>query len=312
MPEGAGPLWSLGGLVAAMAVLAWSAACLDGAILARAAGRRVTPAIMLAPVREAARLCFVQRSATTLPDSLAWRLGVVMVLFVPIVASTVIPLAPSLVVTDLLVGAIFWYGIHTLLWVGVHLVGWSANSHYPLVGAHRYLAQAFAYTMVLSIIVLVVATPAGTFRVLGIVERQSGLWFAVWAPAAFTLYLVTVPALAFWTPFATPVASDLAGGVAVELSGVDRLVFFAGRSMSLVTGAAFAVPLFLGGHHGPFLPGAAWIAVKTLAVLALLVCAGRAWPRVPVDRFEEVAWIVLIPLVLVQLFVVGGIALLVR
>ncbi len=55
-----------------------------------------------------------------------------------------------------------------------------------------------------------------------------------------------------------------------EVSGVDRLLLLAGRHALLAAGAAFSVPLFLGGGAGPLLPEAGWQLVKTL--LVLLAC----------------------------------------
>jgi NADH-quinone oxidoreductase subunit H len=311
VPDTVGPVWSWPLLVAVLAGYALVAASLDAVLAARAAGRRLGVVALLRPVRQSLRLLATQRTSVTLPDANSWRLGVVMLVFTPIVASVVIPLSATLIVSDLLVGAIWWYALHTLLWVSVHLVGWGSNSHYPMIGAHRYLGQAFSYTMALSILLLVVAVPAASFRVSTIVASQ-GVWYAVWAPAAFVLHLVFTLALAFYGPFETTTAVDVAEGVGVELSSVDRLLFYVGRYLALVSGAALAVPLYLGGHHGPWLPGWLWIAVKTVAVIVTLVAVKWLLPRIPVDRFGEIAWIVLIPVALVQLFVTAGVALAVR
>lgn len=312
MSDTVGPVWSWPLLVAVLVGYALLAASLDAVLAARAAGRRVGTATLLRPIRQSLRLLATQRTSVTLPDANSWRLGIVMIVFVPVVASVVIPLSETLIVSDLLVGAIWWYALHTLLWVAVHLAGWGSNSHYAMVGAHRYLGQAFSYTMALSILLLVVAVPAASFRISTIVTTQGGLWYVVWAPAAFVLHLAFTLALAFYGPFETPTAGDVADGVGVELSSVDRLLFFVGRYLALVSGAALAVPLYLGGHHGPWLPGWLWIAVKTVAVVVTLVAAKWLLPRVPVDRFGEIAWIVLIPMALVQLFVTAGVALAVR
>jgi NADH-quinone oxidoreductase subunit H len=122
-------------------------------------------------------------------------------------------------------------------------------------------------------------------------------------PAAFVVYLASVYAFSFLGPFAYPVGTDLAGGVLAELSGVDRLVVEAGRWLLLAAGAGMAVPLFLGGGAGPALPSWAWSAVKTLAVLALLTWARRRLPVLRADRYAEFAWVVLIPLTVIQALV---------
>jgi NADH-quinone oxidoreductase subunit H len=88
-----------------------------------------------------------------------------------------------------------------------------------------------------------------------------------------------------------------------ETSGADRLLLSAGRWLLLTAGSAMAVPLFLGGGAGPGLPAWAWSLIKTLAVLALLVWSRRRLPAVRADRYVEFAWVVLVPLTVVQTLV---------
>ncbi|WP_279561583.1 NADH-quinone oxidoreductase subunit H [Pseudonocardia autotrophica] len=146
---------------------------------------------------------------------------------------------------------------------------------------------------------------AGSLRITDIVDAQAGLWFVVLMPAAFVVYLLSAAAMAFWGPFDAPVARDTAGGAAAELSGVDRLLFAAGRRLLLVAAAAMAVPLFLGGGHGPWLPAWAWVGLKTTAVLAVLVWLRHRLPTIRMDRWAEISWVVLVPLTIVQALVVA-------
>lgn len=305
------PWWSVPVLLAVLGSAAVLAVALNSVLAVRAAGTPVGAALVQ-PLRETVRLVVTQRATTDVPDAIVWRLGVVSVVLLPVLASAVLPVTPGVVVADLPVGLVWWTALMALLWVAVFLAGWGPNSHYSLVAGYRFVAQALAYEMPLAIVVITVGLAAGSLQVSEVVAAQAGLWFVVWAPAAFGVYLLCAAAASFWGPFATPTATDLAGGVTVELAGVDRLVFLVGRYLVLAAAAAFAVPLFLGGHHGPLLPGWLWIMVKTLAVLGLLVALRWLLPRVRMDRFEEVAWIGLIPLTLVQLFVVAGILLVVR
>ena len=309
----AGPIWSIPVLMLALGLLAWVAVAANDALRAASAGRPPGAQPLAAPGRAALRLLLKERSSTPMPDALLWRLGATVVFTVPLLAAVVSPLAPGVAVADLSVGIVWWTALMALLWVGVFLVGWGANSAYPTIGGYRFLAQARAYEMPLAIVVITIGLVAGSLQVSQIVAAQAdGVWFALWAPVAFVVYLLAASAQAFWGPFSTPVGSDLGGGVTGELAGPDRLVFMIGRYLALVVAAAFAVPLFLGGHHGPLLPGWSWILIKTLLVLALLVAARWVWPRVRIDRFEEFAWVVLIPLTLVQLFVVGAVVLWLR
>lgn len=298
-------------LVAVVAVLAIGGAAFDSSIGARAAGRKVGWADLAAPLRESVRLLVKQGRTTRRPDRLLLRLGVGAVPVVALVASVVVPLGAR-PVADLGIGVVWWTAFLAMLWVAVWLVGWGPNAAYSLAAGYRFIAQALAYEMPLAISVVTVALAAGTLRVGGIVEAQEGLWYVVWQPLGAAVYLVCGLAAAFWGPLGQPVGRDLGGGVTAELSGADRLVFLAGRWLVLVAVAGFAVPLFLGGGAGPWLPAWAWSLVKTLAVLALLVVLRWRLPVVRVDRFEEFAWMVLLPLALVQAFVVGVVVLIGR
>ena len=85
-------------------------------------------------------------------------------------------------------------------------------------------------------------------------------------------------------------------------------MFEAGRYALLAAGAAFAVPMFLGGGAGPLLPGWAWVLLRTVLLLAVLVWARRRVPALRPDKFMEVGWLVVLPAVLVQDLVVAVIA----
>jgi NADH-quinone oxidoreductase subunit H len=47
------------------------------------------------------------------------------------------------------------------------------------------------------------------------------------------------------------------------------------------------------------------VAVKTLAVLAVLVWLGRRFPTIRMDRFTEISWVVLVPLTIAQALAVA-------
>ena len=78
------------------------------------------------------------------------------------------------------------------------------------------------------------------------------------------------------------------------------MVFSAGRYGVLVAGAAFAVPLFLGGGSGAILPEWAWSLLKTVLVLAAFVWVRRRIPLMRPDQFMEVGWMLLIPAGMLQ------------
>jgi NADH-quinone oxidoreductase subunit H len=298
------PLWSVLVAPAVLAVLAWAAAALHSVLSARAAGAPVGWGLLASPVWEVTSLLGQQRRATVAADGLLRRLGGASLCVAAVLAVLVVPLGGH-VVSDLPVGVVWFNAMEVVAWAALWLTGWGSNSALPLVGGYRFVAQGLAYELPHMFALITAGLGAGSLQVGQIAEAQSGLWFVVWMPVAFVIYLLSALAMAFWSPFDQPVGPDLAGGVLVELSGVDRLVLLVGRYLLLVAASAMAVPLFLGGGAGPLLPAWAWSLIKTLAVLGVLVWARTRVPTVRMDRFTEVAWMVLVPAALLQALVVA-------
>ncbi|MWA04155.1 NADH-quinone oxidoreductase subunit H [Actinomadura sp. LD22] len=290
------PAWTVVALPLVLAGLAYSAAAMDAGL--RSGGG------IAAPLREGVRLIVQQRRRMHAADMLLVRAGVLSLPVAAVLAAAVIPLGRT-AVWDLRVGVVWFNAMEVVAWASLWLAGWGVNSAFPLVGGYRLVAQGLAYELPHMFALITAALGAGSLDFGEVAAAQHGLWFAVWMPVAFAVYLLSALAMAFWGPMGHPLADDLAGGAAAELSGPDRLVFFAGRSALLTVAAAAAVPLFLGGASGPWLPGWAWSLVKTYAVLALLVWVRGRFPVLRMDRFMAAAWLVLIPAALLQALVVG-------
>jgi NADH-quinone oxidoreductase subunit H len=298
------PAWALIAFPIVLAALALLAAAFDSVLTAVATGRPAPLKAMSDPLREAARLVVQQRRRTFMPDILLMRIGIFTLVVAAVLAGVVLPLGDR-PVADLSVGIVWFNAMEVCVWGSLWLTGWGPNSVYPLIGGYRFLAQGLAYELPHMFALITAALGAGSLRIGDVVGAQRGLWFAVWMPVAFAVYLISAVAMAFWGPMNQAVGSDIAGGVRAELSGPDRLIFQAGRYALLAVAAAAAVPLFLGGGVGPVLPAWLWTALKTIAVLAVLVWAKHRLPAIRMDRFMEVSWMVLIPATLLQMLIVG-------
>ncbi len=287
-------------------LLAALAAALDGSVESVADGRRPLQGAGK-PIRETARLLRQRRRVTVSADHLLTRVGTAGLLPVALLMTTVVPLG-GWVLFDSPVGVVWFNAMDVMVWALVWLTGWGPNSAHSLIGGYRFLALALGYELPLMFALVAPPIAAGSLRVADVAAAQDGVWFVVWMPVAFLVYCLGVLAFSVWGPFAVAAGTDLAGGVLSELSGADRLLFLAGRYTLLVAGAAFAVPMFLGGGAGPLLPGWAWVLVKTLLLLAVLVTSRRWLPSMRPDRFVELAWVVLLPLVVAQDLVVAVVA----
>ena len=268
--------------------------------------RRALGGTFVAPVRSALRLLFKEFRSTERPDLALWLAAPLLLLTLVFAALAVMPLAPGLIGADLSIGVVFFTAMFALVMVAAFAAGWGPNSKYPLAAGYRFIGLMLAYEMPFAITIIAVALPAESLALSEIALWQERvIWNVLLQPVGFLIYLVSALAVAFSGPFDLVNSSDLAGGAELEMGGAPLLVWrFAHYALLLAT-SAFAVPLFLGGGAGPVLPDLAWTVVKVLALASTLVLVGHASVRLRLDWFMRVAWVFLIPLSLLNLFLVG-------
>jgi NADH-quinone oxidoreductase subunit H len=270
------------------------------------AGWRAMIMVPLAPIRSALRLLLNESRPTETPDLLLWRAAPVLLVTLTLAALAVMPMAPGMIGADLSVGVVFFTAMFALVMVAIFAAGWGPNSKYPLIAGYRFIGLMLAYEMPFAITIIAVALPAESLALGDIVQLQKDVvWNVVLQPVGFLIYLLSALAVAFWGPFEMISSADLAGGAELEMGGADLALWRFGHYALLLTASAFAVPLFLGGDAGPFLPGPAWTCIKVLIVASVLVATTHAVPRLRLEAFMKIAWIALIPLSLANLFLVG-------
>lgn len=288
---------ALGGGVYALAVL-------DALAAAALAGRRPQGAL-LAPVRRAAFLLVQQPSSTERPDAPAWRLAPALYLSLAAGGLALVPMSGTFVPADAPAAVVLWGAMEALALVAVFLHGWSANALLPLLGAYRFVALGLSILLISMFVLIAAALPAESLRLTAIVESQRELWNVVRQPLGLPLLLGVGAVLAFWGPLDFADSPDLAGGTASEVSGPPLLVWKVARAAMLVSFAALAASVFLGGWLGPGLPGPVWLALKTLALLAGVAGARHASLRFDTERLVSAVWTVLLPLSFLHLALAG-------
>ncbi len=261
------------------------------------------------PFTTAALLLRQRPTRTERPDPVTWLLAPAALVGLALTGAGTVPLGPGTAPADTSAGIVLFGAAMALVMVCVYLHGWSANAVPPLVGGYRFIAQALSYEMPLALVLIAAALPAESLSIGDIVQSQAGVWNVIRQPLGLPLYLVAAVGVAFTGPLATPDAPDLAGGTAAEVAGAALLVWRIARAALLVALAAVGAAVFLGGWRGPWLPGPVWTVAKTGVLLLLLTGSGRLIARIRLERFVVVAWAVLIPLALVDVFVSGVLAL---
>jgi NADH-quinone oxidoreductase subunit H len=310
MREFASPPLAVAAVGLALILGVYVTAVLDRSMYARVAyGKWRLAHALTGPLTTAALLVRQTRRTTERPDAAGWATAPALLMGLAAVALAMVPLAPDTVAADPSTGFVVFSAAVVFVMIAVFLHGWSPNSAMALHGAYRFGAEALSLQIPFLLAMLATALPAESLSIVDIVIAQEPMWNVVRQPLGLPIYLVVGLAVSFWGPLNFPDASDLAGGTSIEDSGVARLLWKAARLAMLVAVAAMGAAGFLGGWWGPVLPGAVWIILKSLVLLGFLIAAGHLVPRIPIERFVVTAWVVLIPLALVNIFVSGAILL---
>ena len=307
MSEFASPPLAVGAVGLALILGIYVTAVLDRSMYARIAyGNWRLIQALTGPLATAALLARQTRRTTERPDAAGWAIAPAVLIGLAAVALAMVPLAPDTVAADPSTGFVVFSAAVVFVMIAVFLHGWSPNSAMALHGAYRFGAEALSLQIPFLLAMLATALPAESLSIVDIVMAQESLWNVVRQPLGLPIYLVVGLAVSFWGPLNFPDASDLAGGTSIEDSGIARLLWKCARLAMLFAVAAMGAAGFLGGWWGPVLPGAVWMIVKSLALLGLMIAAGHLVPRIPIERFVVTAWVVLVPLALVNIFVSGA------
>ncbi|MBC7129774.1 NADH-quinone oxidoreductase subunit H, partial [Candidatus Bathyarchaeota archaeon] len=157
---------------------------------------------------------------------------------------------------------------------------------------------------------LLALAPAFLARSLGLsgIASSQSVPFAIIAPWAFILFIITLQAELEKDPFDIPHAeTEVVGGYETEYSG-RRLAFLKlAKDVQIILGAALAVELFLGGPYGPVLFGppavwyTIWFIVKLIAVIIVTEYLTCVFARLRIDQVVSGNWRLLLPLSVLSL-----------
>jgi NADH-quinone oxidoreductase subunit H len=258
------------------------------------------------PVLSAVALLGRESLVPRKPDRIFFEVAPPLLLVSAVVAFSVLPLAPGLIVADLATGALFVNAALVYVMVALVMAGWGPDGAYAMVAGWRFLGQLVGYSMPIVMAIAAIGMRAESLVTTRVVESQAPLWNVLYQPIGFAVFFLAAMALCFLPPFDLPTApGELAGGVEAEYTGWRLAVFRLARTLLIVTVAAAVTVFYLGGWLGPVLPSWAWSAIKILAVAAALLLAGRYVPRVREEHLLAWWWKYGIPLALFNIFYVG-------
>jgi NADH-quinone oxidoreductase subunit H len=271
------------------------------------AGARPTPGPALQELRGTLRSP-LQRPETY--DSYLFHLAPPLLVLAAVVALATVPWAPGFRGIDFQAGTLLFVAALAYVTPAMFMAGWGAGRPLSVVGGFRWIALMLAYAMPLAMVVTAVGAPAGSLRPTAIVDIQHAVPMALVQPLAFVLWLPAVTAVCFLPPFDLPQAdSELGGGVFAGYRGLDRVLVGLAQRILLLAVSGMTAALFLAGWQWPLLPPLLWMALKTSAIAAVILWAGRRLPRVEISRTLSLAWKVANPLAILAIVIAGGLTL---
>ena len=271
---------------------------------------------ILQPIADSIKLILKEDVMHDGAERAIFHLAPVIVAVTALMMFAVVPFGPEIilfgrkipmVITDINVGVLYVVALSSLSIYGVALGGWASNSKYALLGGIRGAAQMISYELALGLSIIPVVMLTGSFSLVDIVSAQDELPFILVQPLAFIIFILSAMAESKRIPFDLPEAeTELGAGYHTEYSGMRFGLFFLGEYVHMqVMGALMAV-FFLGGWHGPILPGPIWLLIKIIIVSVVMIWVRATLPRLRYDQLMELGWKVLIPAALINILITGA------
>ncbi|MGW0808367.1 NADH-quinone oxidoreductase subunit NuoH [Nonomuraea sp. NPDC002799] len=216
-----------------------------------------------------------------------------------------IPIDRDLVAVDLDLGLFFVLAVMGIGVLGSIMAGWASANKYSVLGGMRSAAQLMSYELPLVLAAASIAMAAGTLSIPGIVEAWQWWWLPWQAIGGVVFFLAGLAELRR-PPFDMPIAeSEIIMGPMTEYTGMRFALFMLAEYAGIVVLSFLTTVLFLGGWHGPFLPGWLWTLIKVFLLAFVVIWLRVTYPRLREDQLQKLAWAVLVPLALLQLALTG-------
>ena len=283
---------------------------------------RAGPWGLLQPVADGVKLIFKEELIPDEADKPLFLLAPIITVVPVLILMAVVPLGPDVTLFgrtftlslagDVNVGVLYILSVASIAVYGIVIAGWSSNSKYALLGGLRSTAQMVSYELALGLAFIGPILLADSLSVQDIVAGQRNVWFIVWQPIGFMIFLLASIAELNRAPFDMPEAEqELTAGYHTEYSGMKFALFFMAEYGKMIAVSFIAASLFLGGYWGPFvdrlpLLGPVYLFLKVFALLFLMVWVRATLPRLRYDRLMAFGWKIMLPLALLNVVVTGA------
>ncbi len=304
-------------LIPIAAMLVWVERRMIGIWQDRLGPNRVGPFGILQSLADLLKILGKEDWIPPFSERLVFTIAPVIGAVCVLMSFAVIPFSPSIGVSDLNIGLLFFLAMASLSVYSVVLAGWASNSKYALLGGMRAAAQTISYEVFMGLSVMGVVLLTGSFNLREIVIAQESGWLIQTQFLGFIIFLIAGIAESHRLPFDLPEAeTELTAGFHTEYSGLKFALFFLGEYLSVTLISAMSVVLFFGGWLMPeplasWLPPLVWFILKILFFVMFFILLRTSLPRPRFDQLLSFGWKYMLPLALINLlataaFKLGG------
>jgi NADH-quinone oxidoreductase subunit H len=291
---------------------------------------RVGPLGLFQPIADALKFMFKEDVTPSAADKPLYLLAPALALLPAFTTYVVIPFGPDitvngrtvpLVVANVDTGVLIFLAISSLSVYSLVMAGYASNNKFSLLGSIRASAQLISYELALTISVLAVLIPVGSFRLQDVVAyQQAHLWTFIPQIIGFVVFLIASFAETNRLPFDLPEAeSELIAGFHTEYSAMRFALFFQAEYTNMAALSALGVTLYFGGWTLPFIDypnnwigavlGLVTLIAKIAVCMAVFVWIRWTFPRFRYDQLMRLGWKVLLPLSILNLILVAAMTL---
>lgn len=288
-------------------------------IQARLGPMRVGPWGLLQPIADGLKLLTKEDFIPENADRWIFFFAPYIAVASAFIVFSVVPFGPDwAVIADVNIGLLLVLAVSSVGVLALILAGWSSNSKYALLGGLRSSAQMVSYEVAMGLSLIGALMFARTLSLSGIVTAQGSdsIWFVLYQPAGFLLFLISGIAENNRAPFDLPEAeSELVAGFHTEYSGMRWSLFFMAEYAAMVVVSAVAATVYLGGWYFPFvyqldtsgyhnlyvLVSLLVFLVKVSIILYIYFWLRWTLPRFRYDQLMDIGWKWLIPSALINI-----------
>lgn len=316
----------MGILINVAPIMNWVERRVCAMIQDRPGPNRLGPLGLFQPLADAVKFLFKEDVTPSAADRPLFLLAPVLALLPAFSTYVVLPFGPDqvvdgrtvrLVVADVEVGVLLFLALASLGVYSMVMAGYGSNNKFSLLAGIRASAQMVSYELALTIAVLAVVVPVGSFHLGDVVAYQrEHVWMVLPQALGFLVFVVCAFAETNRLPFDLAEAeSELIAGFHTEYSAMRFASFFMAEYTSMAALAGLGATLYLGGWSLPGVEvgglagaalGVAVLVTKIALFMLFFVWVRWSFPRFRYDQLMRLGWKVLLPLALLNLVLVAA------